>query len=217
MIWFGELALAALVAGPVPDGLAARVREAIAHEWQCDPAVVRIQWGVMPVRAALADDMAIRLVGRGLEGRYVVLVRTHRGELAVSLRAGVEDSAWVSSRPIQSGAALTAADVKREVRMIWGTSPATARTAPLGWETQRSISAGALLAPPVIREPAQVEPGTVVRFEWSQGAIAIVREALAANRARLGEVVWAMDRSTGQRISGRVTGPARARLMTGGI
>jgi flagella basal body P-ring formation protein FlgA len=217
MIWFGKLALTALAAGPVPDGLAARVREAIAREWHCDPTVVRVQWGVMPVRAALADDMAIRLVGRGLEGRYVVLVRTHRGELAVSVRAGVEDSAWVSSRPLQARVALTAADVKREVRMIWGASPATARVAPLGWETERSISSGEVLIPPVIREPAQVEPGTVVRFEWSQGAIAIVREAPAANRARLGEIVWATDRSTGQRISGRVIGPARARLTTGGI
>jgi flagella basal body P-ring formation protein FlgA len=216
MIWFGNLALVTLVAGPVPDGLAARVRASIAREWQRDPSVVRVQWGIMPIRAALADDMAFRLVGRGQDGRYVVLVSTPRGELAVSVRAGVEDSVWVSSRPVPASVTLAADDVKREVRMVWGASSATAKPAPLGWETQRSLGAGQLLVPPAIREPAQVEPGRVVRFEWSQGEIAIVREALAANRARLGEIVWATDRATGQRISGRVIGPARARLTIGG-
>src|SRR5262245_16077823 len=120
MIWFGKLLLGLSLAGPVPEGLAERVRAALAREWGVTSPVVRLQWGVMPIRAPLTDQMPFRLAGRGQDGRYVLLVTTDRGELAVSLRAGVEDSTWVASRPLAADVRLGPDDVKREIRTVWG-------------------------------------------------------------------------------------------------
>jgi flagella basal body P-ring formation protein FlgA len=217
MIWSGDLALiAAFLGGPLPDGLAERVRDAIARGWNVESRVVRLQWGTMPIRARLDESMAFRVVGRGADGRYVVLVTTDRGELAVSLRAGVEDSTWVTSRPLAVNTRVGAADVRRELRLTWGRDSTADAAAPIGWETRRSLRAGEILDPSAVAPPPSVAAGETVRFEWTAGAIAIEREGVAANRARIGETVWARDPATGERLRGTVIGRARARLSRGG-
>jgi flagella basal body P-ring formation protein FlgA len=161
--------------------------------------------------------MPFRLAGRGLDGRYVLLVTTDKGELAVSLRAGIEDSTWVASRPLAADVRLGADDMKREIRTMWGPGSRDDREAPLGWETRRAVRPGERLAGSAIAPPSLVAPGEMVRFEWNAGTISIVREGVAIGRGRLGETIQGRDKNGGERLTGIVIGPGRARLERGEI
>jgi flagella basal body P-ring formation protein FlgA len=210
MTWFAELLVVLAAAAPdsVPARLAERVRDLLARRWNVPADAIRLEWGRVPSRAAagLADSAAIRVAGRDDEGRFVVFAAIETGgEIALGLRAGSAEPEWVAARPLAPGDTVSADDLSREPRTRWGRS-AGARGAPLGWVVRRALSPGDRLAPPAIVEPPLIRPGDVVRFRWSDGAVMVERDAVAANEARRGDRVWARDRVRGERIVGIATG-----------
>jgi flagella basal body P-ring formation protein FlgA len=216
MTWSASLLLALAAAGAgdstVPAGLEQRVRDAIAQRWEVEAAIVRVEWGRTAGHAGLRDSAAFRLAGRGDDGRFIAIVDTERGEVAVGLRAGRETAVWVAQRPLVLGAVLTPADVRQQSRLVWGAPPMADDLTPVGWEVRRALRAGDMVAPPAIVEPAVINAGDLVRFEFRIGAMLVVREGIAAAPARRGERVWARDRLRAERIDGIATGPGTARL-----
>ncbi len=209
MTWFAELLLlGAAVTGDstVPAGLELRVREAVARAWRVPAVQVQVAWGQVAGRAELSDSSAFRLAGRGLAGRWVVVVTTEQGgAVAIGVRAGVEDSVWLAARPLPLGSTVGEGDLTRGTRLRWGPPPADADS-PIGWEVRRSLAQGDPVEAPAVLEPAVIRAGDRVRFVWRQGSIAVVREAIAGNTARRGETVWARDPERGDRLVGTALG-----------
>ncbi|MBX3147623.1 MAG: flagellar basal body P-ring formation protein FlgA [Gemmatimonadales bacterium] len=214
MIWFGSLllTLAAASGDSVPDGIAGRVRAVLASDWKVPADRVVLSWGRVASRAALPDSAPVRVLGSGRDGRYVVAIRLPAGEAAVSVRAGVADSVWVVTRPVSTGQRLAAADLAREERAVWGPPASDSGGTPIGWETRRNLAAGDLASGANVAEPAVIEPGDRIDFVWEQEGFRIVREAVAATRARRGERVVGRDLEGRQQLTGTATGPGTARL-----
>jgi flagella basal body P-ring formation protein FlgA len=213
VIWCADTALLALtVAAGVPPGFAARVRADLAERWRVPPACVRLEWGRLAGRARLDDGAPFRLVGSGAGGRFAVVARgVDSAEVAVVVRAGVLDSAWIAARPVRAGESVVAADLRREVRVSWG-APSEPAPPPIGWEARRSLGPGELVGPPAVAPPPMIRAGERVVFQWTAAGVTIAREGVAANTARLGEAVWARD-PAGGRILGTATGPGAARII----
>ncbi len=214
MIWSGSLLLAALVAtgDSVPGAIAGRVREALAADWKVAAERVVLSWSRVSTRAALPDSGSVRVLGSGREGRYVVAIRSPAGETAVSVRAGLADSVWVVTRPVPTGQRLDRGDLALEQRTVWGPPAPEMPEAPIGWETRRNLAAGDLANGPNVAEPPVIEPGDRIAFVWEQDGFRIVREAVAASRARRGERVIGRDTEGRQQLTGTATGPGTARL-----
>lgn len=218
MTWFGSAALALVVAlagdSTVPGALEHRVRQAIAERWDVAPAVVRVEWR-RPSGTPLSGAEPFRLAGQGADGRFIALLDTERGEIALGLRAGREVPVWVARRPLGLGATVGDGDLSREDRIVWGPPGEAEDASPAGWEVRRALRAGDRVTPPAVVEPAVIRAGEVVRFEWRLGAMLVTREGIAGAPARRGERVWARDPARGARIEGIATGPGTARLQGG--
>jgi flagella basal body P-ring formation protein FlgA len=94
-------------------------------------------------------------------------------------------------------------------RVDWGAgTDAAAVIDPIGWEVRRSVTAGTVLAAPVVRAPDLVSAGEPVTFVWQRGAVRMERIAVAQTAAGLGETVRAQV--GGVRLVGRVTGAGTA-------
>jgi len=214
MIWSGNLLLVlALAAGDsVPETIAAQVRSALATDWKVASDRVVLSWGQLRSRTPLPDSAAVRVLGAGRDGRYVVAIRSATGETAVSIRAGVEDSVWVVTRPVATGQRLDPDDLARELRTVWGPPASHESATPIGWETRRNLAAGDLAAGANVAEPPVIEPGDRIAFVWEQDGFRIVREGVAATRARRGERVIGRDSEGRQQLTGTATGPGTARL-----
>ena len=214
MTWCGELLLVAALAGDtvVPPGLEARVRETVARQWRVEAEAIRLAWGRRPGAVALSDSAAFRLLGRGDGGRWVVVIQSDRGrDVAVSLRAGSQSPVWVATRSLPLGATVTGDDVARETRLHWG-PPLPDAAPPLGWEVRRALRAGDQVAAPAVVEPPLIRSGETVRFVWRHGSVAVMREGVAAQSARRGEVVSARESQRGTRLVGVAIGRGLARL-----
>lgn len=212
MIWCASLAcLAGLIAGDVPDAVAARVRDHLARTWSVAPERVALEWGRVSSAVDIGDDAGFRVLGDGRSGRFVVALRSAAGEAAVSLRAGVRDSVWVAARNVSAGMRLAPEDVGRAERLRWG-PPAGDGPAPIGWELRRNLAAGEILEPPSVAEPPLIEIGDEVKFHWERGGFRIVRTGVATSRARRGERVMARDPVRGDQLSGTTIGRGTARL-----
>lgn len=200
--------LAVMLAGVAPPGVAAQdaervVTEAIAARWGVDPARVR----VAPLRAAVwpVSTSAVRLLGAGVDGSWVVAFQDENGPGSLGVRAGVETDLSVATRDLPRGAILGAADIgsRRDVR--WG-PPARAGEVAVaaGWITRRRVKAGEALGPDVAEKPAAVVPGQEVRVIWARGEVSIAVSGRAAGRAAVGERV-AVRADTGRRLEGIVS------------
>lgn len=216
MIWCGKLALAGLLAAPpadVPVAVAMLVRDAIGRTWKVSPAQVQLEWGPLGSRQPLADSAAVRILGQGRDGRFVVGLMTRNGGMtALSLRAGVADTVWVAGRSLPAGTRIGPDEARREVRVVWGPPPIGGRPAPLGAETRRNLAEGDRLEPPSIEEAPIIVPGDRVRFVWERDGLRIVREAVAGTRARRGERVFGRDEARHEQLAGIAEGPGLARL-----
>ncbi len=217
MIWSAEAVTALLViaGGPVPAPVTERIKAAIGRTWLVGGSQVHLEWGRIDPRVTIANDAGFRLFGGGLEGRFVVAVRTSSGsETAIGIRAGVVDSVWVAARPLAAGTRLGQADLRRDERLLWGAPAARGGPSPIGWTAQRPVPEGEPLRAPLISEPPIIDVGDRIQFLWERDGLQIVREGIATNRARRGDRVTARDPNRAETIQGIATGAGSARLTT---
>lgn len=195
----------------------ARVAECVAREWSVPPESVQLRWSD-PAGAAASPSERIRLIGRGSDGWFAVAIDPDGlGAAALRVRAGVEDTVLVATRPLNLGSALRDGDLRAEVRLHWG--PPSRDTDPrpaIGWEVRRPLATGEIVAWPAVVAPSVILSGQPVRMEWSRGGVRVVIEGIAINAARVGETVRV--RATGRRepITGQATAPGTAVLCGGG-
>lgn len=216
MTWCGNLVLACLMAGPpvdVPGAIVLRVRDVIGRTWKVDPAQVQLEWGPIATRLPLADSAAVRVLGQGRDGRFVIGIAAGNGGVtAVSVRAGVVDSVWVAGRSLPAGTRIGPDDARRVVQVVWGPPAPAGRPSPLGAETRRTLAEGDRLEPPSIEEAPVIMPGDRIRFVWERDGLRIVREGVAGSRARRGDKVFGRDEMRHEQLAGIAVAPGVARL-----
>lgn len=199
MTWFVRLLLAAADSLPATD---APVRALVATQWRLPAAAITIEWGRLPAADRFDGAAAVRLLGSGRDGRFVVAWRNPGGrEVAAVIRAGHQAQGWRASRALGAGAIVAANDVVAATELRWG-PPDSASPSPVGMELRRSVAAGTFLAAPIVAPAVIIKAGDLVRFRWRRFGIAIVREATATNAARAGEVVWGRDPVRNERLRG---------------
>jgi flagella basal body P-ring formation protein FlgA len=204
---------------PVARGLAARVAQRFAENWNVPVEQVRLSWGHASGEARPALDAPFRLLGQGEQGWYVaVFDPADTNAVAVRVRAGIERPVMVAARPLTAGAKLMPEDLREEVRVHWGT-PAhdNALTAAVGWEVRRPLRAGEPLVAPALVAPPLVVAGQPVKFTWESGGVHVSVMGIALNSAREGELVRARLEERPARVTGTVMAPGLASLATGGV
>jgi flagella basal body P-ring formation protein FlgA len=195
----------------IPPQLDQGVREQIARQWGVRPEAVQLQWGSLSGTLPQTDDLSFRLLGRGVDGQFVVSVRAAAGRTtALSLRAGVLDTVMVATRPLRVGDRIVSDDIRAQEVLSWG-APATVRAVE-GWEVLRSLAAGDKVAWPAAAPPVLVEGGSPVRLVWARGDIRITVAAVALHSARIGEPVRVRIPGRTGALEGTVTGPGLATL-----
>ena len=196
--------------------LAARVAEAVAHEWSVPPGSVHVAWGRMAAPLPSDPGTPFRLTGRGADGWYVAVFESTRERAAVRVRAGVMDTVAVAARPLSAGARVQASDLRYEPRLSWG-PPATRRggLAAPGFEIRRAIASGEVVAWPAVAPPTVVLAGAPVRLEWSRAGVRVSLEGVALNSARAGEIVRARVADRTGHVTGVATAPGVVALQGG--
>jgi flagella basal body P-ring formation protein FlgA len=196
---------------PVPAPLAARVAATIATAWRRPAADLRLDWrGPAPARP-LAADVPFHLAGRG-GGGWFVAVFEPAGETKVALRvrAGVEDTVAVATRPLAPGTRLASGDLRPERRVRWGPPDSNpAARADVGWEIRRPLASDEAVEWPAATPPPLVTGGTPVRLVWERGTVSISMTGTALHSARRGETVRA-------RVEGR-PGQLAGKAMAAGL
>jgi flagella basal body P-ring formation protein FlgA len=204
--------------GPVSRALSARVAARIADGWKVPREQVRLAWGRATNRV---DDegASFRVLGRGEDGWFVVVFAPAESTAtAVRVRAGVERSVLVASRPLAAGASLDEGDVRDEVRVHWGAPASAPAIAPAtGWEVRRPLREGDVLTALDVAAPALVLAGQPVRLEWERGGVQVSVMGIALNSARRGETVRARLEERPARLTATVTAPGTAVLATGNV
>ena len=212
VLWAAPGAIRAAEVSPaIPSQLDQSVREQIAREWLVAPDAVQLQWGNVTGSLSRTEEISFRLLGKGIDGQFVVAVRTAAGRTtAVSVRAGVVDTVMVAVRPLRIGARIAPEDIRMQEALSWG-PPASVR-AVAGWEVLRSMAAGEKVTWPAAAPPVLVEGGSPVCLEWARGAIRITIAAVALHSARIGELVRVRIPGRKGALEGTVTGPGLATL-----
>ena len=185
----------------LPPLLTQRVAGAVADRWAIAPEQIRLEWTGLQRVGTLSGLTQFKLLGRGDDGWFAVLFEPAFGApLAARLHAGIADSAAVAARPLASGALLTHADLRYEVRVRW--RPPSRKHEPLarpGDLVRRSIASGELLSSPSVVPAPIVAAGASVRVEWRRGDVVIELQGIAVNAAGTGESVHVrVDGRTGQ-------------------
>ncbi len=201
----------------LPRALTQRVAARLADLWRVPVGEVRLAWGLSSGMAAPGDSAPFRVLGDGAGGWFVVVFHpADTGAVAVRLRAGVERSVMVATRPLRAGAIIAAGDLREEVRVHWGTPTGDSLALPaVGWEVRRPVRANEVATPPAVVSPACVVAGEPVRFEWRSGDVEVSVTGIALNSARRGEQVRARLEERPARITGTVTAPGLATLGAG--
>jgi flagella basal body P-ring formation protein FlgA len=206
---------AAAAADP-PAALEARVADSFAARWSVPSSAVRLVWGRLPGETPPVD-VPFRVTGRGMDGWFAIVLDPARAATSARVRAGVEDSVPVATRPLAAGARVHAGDVRLAGRVRWGgPDPAGPEMAREGWEVRRPLAAGEALLPPAVLPPHFITAGQPVRFLWSSGAVSVSLTGIALNAARCGEIVRARGTERATRLVGIAVAPGTATFNDGG-
>lgn len=206
---------AAPAPAPVPAGLAARIAADIGARWAVPASAVRLDWGRFVPRLPLKDATAFRLVGNGDHGWFAVVFEpAEGGQLAARLRAGVDDTVAVATRPLGAGSAIAAGDVALQVRVRWSGRAVPRVRAQPGWRTRRPVAVGDALEGLAVQAPPAVTAGSPVRIEWRRGDVNIELGGIALNAAAVGEPVSVRFDDRSRTMSGIAAGTGRVRIGT---
>jgi flagella basal body P-ring formation protein FlgA len=217
MTWFAKWWLSALVATvAVPDSppaaVGAQVRQLIAQRWAVPSHDVVLDWGRLNGLSTPAATATVRLIpGNGDEWMTVVLTAPGQPAIALSLRAGHQESVLVAARPLARGQALVEEDIRRTTRIRWGPPRAPQAEAQPGWLVQRALAPGDPLEPPAVSPAALIRAGSPVDVVIEHGAVHVSLRGVALNDAPLGRPVTVrLDHRRG-RITGVAAGPGLVR------
>ncbi len=212
-----SLVIGSLPCADFPASLADRVAQHIATLWSVEPGEICTSWSPATMRSPLTDEVPFRLVGSGADGWFTVAFEPEGVRPTVArVRAGLEDSVEIASRPLPTGHRLEAEDVRRETAVRWGPPTQEERERPqAGWETRRPLTAGEVLAWPAVAPPALIQAGQPIQMVWSRGEVNIAVSAVALHAARRGEKIRARIDGSRARLTGIVSAPGRA-VLTGG-
>ena len=200
-----------------PGGFESRVAAEIARSWGVEAAGLHLHWGPAPPGPEPAADAPFRLVGRGSDGTFVVLLDPGTSDpRARSVRASRLETVWVAARPLPAGAHLETPDLRSELRERFGPPMSSRHSAPgPGWELRRPLAAGEPIAWPAAAPPPLVQGGEPVRLVWSRGGVRISVMGRAINSAGAGETVRARVDGTGGRVTATAIEPGVAALAGG--
>ncbi len=181
-------------ASGVPEAVTRAVTNAVAARWGVPTEAVRITWPAGPAM----DSGAIRLLGSGAAGVFVVEARGDSRVIRRRVTAGVRSSIAVAARDLQRGAVLADTDIAHRDTVLVGSKP----DGPVaGWVARRAIPMGAALASPAVGPASAVVAGRPVTLVWRSGELEVSTRAVAVGTAAAGERV-AVRTESGRRIWG---------------
>jgi flagella basal body P-ring formation protein FlgA len=164
-----------VLAVPVlPDGAAGGVLEA-------DPPSVPIVCGVRPSG-----------ISRRVDGRV-----TARGLATVRVRRRVP--VWIVARPLEAGAAIGAADLRREPR-LFDREPARellGEIEPGRWSARRALDEGTVLCTSDVARRPDVAAGAPVRLVARAGSARVSVAAFARRAGDVGDTILVLNPLTG--------------------
>jgi flagella basal body P-ring formation protein FlgA len=205
----------------LPGDVQATVRARIAEIWGTTGDRIVMVCGEPSSEIPRDTALDIRLIGKGSDGFFSAILqpagRPTVRLVSLRVRAGINDTVAVATRPLRSGETLADGDVAGESRVVWGPPAGTEHERPGGgWEVRRAVAVGEVLAWPVAQPPQAIEAGESVRLFWRRGGVRIEVEGVALNSARIGETVRARVVGRRDRLTGTVTAPGSAVLFAGG-
>jgi flagella basal body P-ring formation protein FlgA len=194
-----------------------RVAECVAREWNVPPESVHLGWSD-PASASASPSERIRLIGRGSDGWFAVAIDPDGpGAAALRVRAGVDDTVLVATRPLNLGSTIRDGDLRAEKQLHWGPPSRRVDERPAtGWEVRRPLATGEIVGWPAVVAPSVILSGQPVRMEWSRGGVRVLIEGIALNAARVGEIVRVRANGRREPIAGQATAPGTAVLCGGG-
>ncbi len=192
---------------PAGLAIAEAVAQAVAARWGVAAARVRVEPSPPAQWPAAAD--AVRLLGDGQDGTWIVACTAAGVEKRLLVRAGVLATVQVAAHDLERGATLSAADMRLDSELQWG--PPRTTTEPVsGWTVKRRISAGEPLRSPAVEPPLAVRPGDTVQLIVTRGQVTITLSGRAAGAAPLGGRV-SVRAATGRLLEGTVIAPGVVR------
>jgi flagella basal body P-ring formation protein FlgA len=173
------------------------------------PEITRWEWRSLSKEAAASESTAIAEVGR--VGTRTP-VRFADGRVSWYVVAGYRD-VLVSSRVVEGGTAVAAADTRPESRdvLTLGCEPLAALDASQRWRARRRLAAGEVLCDSTVERAPDVQRNHAVTLSAQSDGIQVSRVLTAASDANAGERVRLRDRE-GVTLVGIVTGPGAARV-----
>lgn len=203
--------------GPTPPSpLVQAVTARLSGDWKVATERLALQWGPAAWLVRGGEAPEVRLVGRGDEGRFVVVVDPRGARpRSIRLRAGVIDSVAVAARALPRGTRLTDGDMAWQRTVSWGPPRPPAAKPGSGWEVRRALAAGEELTSGRVAPPIVVRPGEPVSLTWTRGDVSIAVVGVALNAARVGETVRVRVDGRLEPVEGEATEPGLARLMEG--
>lgn len=208
------LAVAATPVDSAPPHLAAAVRADLAAQWHVDPATMRLEWGSFGTPDSMVDHATFRLEGGSKQGWFAVIITPpHSAMRAVRVHVGVLHATSVATHAMPVGYHLTASDIGTGEAVAWGPPDSSRAPSLIGWEVRSAVAAGDALTPPDVAPPLVIGFGDSVTVRWVGQGIAVERGAVAAQSARLGDVVRV--RVGRVQITARATGAGEAEVGGG--
>ncbi|HYC30817.1 MAG TPA: flagellar basal body P-ring formation chaperone FlgA [Gemmatimonadales bacterium] len=197
----------------VPAAVSVAVAFEIAGRWGVEADGVRLEWGAVPAAAAVRDSTPFRLVGKGMDGSFVVVFEpAGASPAAVRVRAGVADSAVRATRALARGTVLAAEDLRTEPSVQWGPPREGGDMPAAGWTTLRPLASGDLVTSANAAMPQIVKAGDPVRVEWRRGGVLVALDGVALNPAGVGQPVRVRLGGRGGQRSGQASGPGLVSL-----
>lgn len=211
--------LVALLARPIvaqqgiPTPLHAAVTTTVAESWGVATGDVRLEWVRIPEQP-LPADAPFRLVGRGSEGWFAVIVdRPDASPYALRVRAGVRVTVPVAARSLTTGHAITQDDVQQVEQVHWGAPAGELIQTPVGAVTRRAVAAGDVLRSPTIAMPDMVASGDRVRVTFQHGGVRVSATGTAVGRGALGETISVRLDTGRRRIRAVVVGAGAVQIL----
>lgn len=180
----------------------ATVRQEIAQRWDVDSDRVVLEWGPRAGMGVLNIEVAPELVGNGTNGQWVVRVQSARGVVGIRIRGGATRTVPIATQMLRRGHIVGVEDIRFDTQTVWGAPETHGPMEDMtGWEVERTLSAGSLLAEPAVRPPSVVRTGETVEVLWSTGPVRLTLVGRALGTVRAGESVL-VRLETGKRLRG---------------
>jgi len=168
-------------------------------------------------------ELTSRLQGEPAVDRMFAATVTIRVEgrtyqtIPLSFRVGRYQSVVVATRALDPRSAIDAGDLRQESRPSIDVPPGALRAIPdmADLEVVRSVRAGEVLTPGVLRQKTLVRRGEIVTLVLEGRGFRITTKGLAGADARRGESLRVLNPASKREALGKVEGPGLVRVPFG--